>query len=170
MSAALKDAFTYRPPFEIAMSFLDRVPVDLDRMAAALGASVTYDRNMSPRVSGHIRKSGQGYEIAVNAADAAPRQRFTLAHEIAHLLLHRERLDQAGIEDDRMYRSAMSDGVERQANFLAAQLLMPENLLRFACDAGVTDISRMARTFKVSDAAMRIRLSELGLEVIAKTT
>lgn len=162
MSAALSSASTYRTPFEIADRFLDRAPVDLDGMAAALGVSVKRDARMQPGISGHITRVRDGYEIAVNAADAPARQRFTLAHEIAHYLLHRELLD-GGIEDDRMYRSRLGGIVERQANRLAAQLLMPANLVRFACQAGATDVGRLARTFGVSEQAMDIRLRELGL-------
>lgn len=163
MSAALSGASTYRTPFEIADRFLGSAPVDLEGMAAALGVTVNRDARMQPGISGHIARAHGGYEIAVNASDPPARQRFTLAHEIAHYLLHRELLD-GGIEDDRMYRSRLGGVVERQANRLAAQLLMPANLVRFACRAGASDVGRLARTFGVSEHAMDIRLRELGLD------
>lgn len=163
MSASVNSASTYRTPFEIADRFLDRAPVDLDGMATALGVAVKRDVEMPAGVSGHITRTRAGYEIAVNASDPPARQRFTLAHEIAHYLLHRNLLD-GGIEDDRMYRSRLGGFVERQANHLAAQLLMPANLVRFACQAGATDVARLAHAFGVSDQAMQIRLRELRLD------
>lgn len=162
MSGIRANEFAYRAPFEIASSFLDSAPVDLQGMAKALGASVITE-NMAPLVSGHIKRSGNGYEIAINAADAQERQRFTLAHEIAHLLLHRDKLDSGLLEDDRMYRSALSTPEERAANVLAARLLMPENLVRLAHKAGADNASKLANLFGVSQQAMEIRLRELRI-------
>lgn len=154
----------YRTPFEIAASFLDKVPVNLDDMAAALGATVSYDPFMSSSISGHIKRGESGYEIAVNAQDSSVRQRFTLAHEIAHLLLHRDKLDGGLLEDDRMYRSSLSTPEERAANIWAARLLMPEPLVRSEAQAtGVPDSAGLAAVFGVSKQAMEIRLRELRI-------
>lgn len=169
MSAALaaeRAAPTYRPPLEIAAAFLDRAPVPLPQMAAALGLVVDVDAHLPPDVSGLIARvsgvNGDRYRISINGIDNPARRRFTLAHEIAHFLLHREYLD-GEITDDRMYRSRLGDAMERQANRLAAQLLMPGNLVRVAWEAGAHDAAALARTFDVSTQAMEIRLRELGL-------
>ena len=149
-------------PMEIVASFLNRAPVDLHAIAARLGITVTSPRDLPPDVSGSIRRQGEGYLIEINGNDAPRRQRFTLAHEIGHYLLHRDMLD-GGIEDDRMYRSRLSDQVERQANRLAGQILMPPGLVMTAWRAGARDIGRLAETFDVSEQAMEIRLRELTL-------
>lgn len=147
---------------EIVTTFLNRAPIDLQTMATRLGIAVTAPRNLPSDVSGSIRRQGDGYLIEINGNDAPRRQRFTLAHEIGHYLLHRDMLD-GGIEDDRMYRSRLSDQVERQANRLAGQILMPPGLVMTAWRAGARDISRLADTFDVSEKAMEIRLQELGI-------
>ena len=156
----------YRSPMEVVAAFLDRAPVRLLDMAAALGLSVNMAAQLPSGISGQIvrvrRSEGAGYHIDVACQDSAPRQRFTLAHEIAHFLLHREFLD-GGLTDDRMYRSRLGTVMERQANRLAAQLLMPGHLVRVAWDAGATDAAALARAFDVSAQAMEIRLRELGL-------
>lgn len=162
MSAALDFPVTYRTPFEIVNSFLNRAPVDLDGMATRLGITVKYDRAMAANLSGSIGRVRDGYEITVNASDPAVRQRFTLAHEIAHFLLHRDLLDHL-VADDRMYRSGLSNVFERQANKLAGELLMPANLVRLAYSAGGSEAARLAFLFRVSDQAMQIRLRELRL-------
>lgn len=165
MSATLATT-AYRPPMEIAATFLDRAPVALGDMAAALGLAVNMSAALPPGVSGQITRfpgrDGDRYRIEVNRTDGYARRRFTLAHEIAHFLLHRAFLDDE-LTDDRMYRSRLGDPRERQANMLAAQLLMPANLVRLAWNAGARDTTTLARTFDVSEQAMEIRLRELGL-------
>lgn len=168
MSAFLSDdqaAPAYRPPMEVAAGFLDRAPVPLLDIAQALGLPVDMAAPLPADISGQITRlrsaGGDRYHIDVNGRDPDPRRRFTLAHEIAHFLLHREFLDRA-LTDDRMYRSRLGDSMERQANRLAAQLLMPGHLVRVAWEAGARDVGKLARTFDVSVPAMEIRLRELG--------
>ena len=156
----------YRPPMEIAASFLGHAPVSLMEMALALGLTVDMTAHLPPGISGQItrvrRSAGDRYHIDVNDVDGPARRRFTLAHEIAHFLLHREYLDDA-LTDDRMYRSRLGAHMERQANRLAAQLLMPGNLVRVAWRSGARDPASLAQAFDVSGQAMEIRLRELGL-------
>jgi len=68
-----------------------------------------------------------------------------------------------GITDDILYRSEISDWKEAQANRLAADILMPDDLVSAWLDRaralGVEDItSYLAEKFEVSEGAMRIRL------------
>ncbi len=154
------------PAMEVAARSLDRAPVRLLDMASSLGLTVDMDAPLPPGISGQIKRvrhpEGDHYRIDVNRNDGATRRRFTLAHEIAHFLLHREFLD-AELTDDRMYRSRLGDAMERQANRMAAQLLMPEGLVHFAWNLGVHNVALLAGAFDVSEQAMEIRLRELGL-------
>jgi Zn-dependent peptidase ImmA (M78 family) len=100
--------------------------------------------------------------IRINRHDAPVRQRFTVAHEISHYLLHREQIG-SGIRDDVLYRSALSDAREAEANRLAADILMPESAVRAARERlrGMQDdeaVLELAQQFGVSEAAMKIRL------------
>ena len=53
------------------------------------------------------RKLFSGYAIFVNKGDRyKTRQRFTIAHKIAHFILHREAIGD-GIVDDALYRSGL---------------------------------------------------------------
>ncbi|MGH7101706.1 MAG: ImmA/IrrE family metallo-endopeptidase [Acetobacteraceae bacterium] len=165
-ASAYQAAPAYRPPMEVVAWFLDRAPVPLREMAEALGLTVNMSAELPPDISGQIMHTrhadGDRYHIDVNGRDGEVRKRFTLAHEIAHFLLHREFLDNA-LTDDRMYRSRLGSQMERQANLLAAQLLMPANLVRLVWRAGARHISSLSRTFEVSREAMEIRLRELRL-------
>jgi Zn-dependent peptidase ImmA (M78 family) len=61
--------------------------------------------------------------------------------------------------DDALYRSNLSTREEAEANRLAADILMPRHLIaRYIKTYGFADPGFLASTFKVSEAAMRIRL------------
>lgn len=137
-------------------------PIDLQGLAKELGVKVLA-ATLPPGISGEIRPDGRGsYIIRVNRHDSLGRQRFTVAHEIAHFLLHK-RLIGSGISDDALYRSNQSDSVEAEANRLAADIVMPPNLVRqaraVAKSLGSDDIvKQLAEAFHVSPSAMGIRL------------
>jgi hypothetical protein len=138
-------------------------PIKIGSLAKGLGLQVSAS-TLKPGISGEIRPSEApgGFTIRVNRHDAPVRQRFTIAHEIAHYLLHRDQIGQ-GIVDDVLYRSSLSDWREAEANRLAADLLMPRAQVNQALDRaralGVEDIPLyLAGQFRVSEAAMRIRL------------
>jgi predicted transcriptional regulator len=152
-----------KTPVEIVGSFLDRVPVDLEGMARSLGLGVQRDPDMPSDISGKIEKAGAGYRITVNGKHPPQRQRFTLAHEIAHYVLHRDLIGD-GVIDNAMYRSArLSDEIERQANRYAADLLMPAVAVRrLFRREGVRSLADLSERFDVSREAVNIRLKDLG--------
>jgi hypothetical protein len=149
---------------EIVDRFLREVPVQLSALATALGLRVI-SAPLPSGISGEIRPepaSPSGFAIRVNKNDPARRQRFTVAHEIGHYLLHRDEIGD-GITDDVLYRSMLSNSREAQANRLAADLLMPDRLVaewkRRARELGEENVvSFLADKFNVSTAAMKIRL------------
>lgn len=144
--------------------FQQFVPVDVTGLAEALGLNVWEDDDLPKGVSGKLFKDSEdggtaGYSIVVRASDAYVRRRFTVAHEIAHFLLHRNLIGNS-ITDDEWYRSDLSNAQEAEANRLAADILMPDSLLaanikRYGADSGV-----LAPLFEVSEIAMQIRLGQ----------
>lgn len=145
-------------------AFQDAPPIRLPELARALGVPIKA-ATLGPGISGEIRPDGgEGFVIRINRHDPAKRQRFTVAHELAHYLLHRSEIG-TGIEDDVLYRSELSDRREQQANRLAADILMPGDLLAEAREAaeekGVGDVVLyLADLFAVSEAAMRIKVGQ----------
>lgn len=137
-----------------------KAPVPVIRIAHALGLQVYRASRWPNGLSGMIKRiedEGQEYNIYVNASHPETRRRFTIAHEIAHYILHRDSIGD-GITDDALYRSGLSNRLEAQANRLAADILMPWTLLDPIIDEGNTDIPDLARIFNVSESAMSIRL------------
>lgn len=134
-------------------------PVVMLPIAKELGLKVFYvddwDRN---GLSGMIKKDAEaeaGYSIFVNNKHNTQRKRFTIAHEIAHYLLHESEIGD-GIVDDAMYRSGLTNIKEVEANNMAANILMPWHLLsEYTTNSTVDDL---ANRFNVSRSAMSIRL------------
>jgi Zn-dependent peptidase ImmA (M78 family) len=100
------------------------------------------------------------WRIRLNGAEPATRQRFTLAHEFKHIL-------DAAYEDS-IYRHlpagpARDRHIEGICDHFAACLLMPKAWVKSLWCRGVQDLSGLAWRFAVSQAAMLIRLQNLGL-------
>jgi len=126
-------------------------------------------------------RGGRGYELVPVKAgtviiDASllecrsnGRYRFTCAHELAHWILHRELFIRFGISAAMtgIARSAETASIEWQANRLGGCLLMPKCTVKKAfyriCDQIGNVTAVLAEMFDVSQQAMRIRLTELGL-------
>ncbi|HZR31801.1 MAG TPA: ImmA/IrrE family metallo-endopeptidase [Terriglobales bacterium] len=126
-------------------------------------------------IFGAIVRENGGFYIAVNPDQHPNRQRFTIAHELAHFILHykdsSERIEHVDTDFRVSWRNHVSsqgvDWNEIEANRFAAELLMPEHMLRPDVDKfGMLDddaLQRLAALYKVSRLAMRFRLINLGL-------
>lgn len=147
-------------------------PVPIERIVKSCTIRVEY-APLDDTLSGlaHIRDDMP--IIGINTLHAPTRQRFTLAHELAHIQLHRRELERAVHVDRGSLRrdplaAAGVDPIEIEANTFAAELLMPTELLISALKGRSVDleddeaVSALAKRFRVSDAAMRFRLSSLG--------
>lgn len=110
--------------------------------------------------------------IGVNSLHSVTRQRFTIAHELAHFVLHLERLETKVHVDKGVLRrdtlaSEGTDDVEIEANTFAAEFLMPKSLLVTALAGKNLDleddeaIASFAKKFKVSPMALQYRLQQL---------
>jgi len=151
---------------EILNRYLSEHPVKLGHLARELGVAIKVS-SLSTGVSGQIKREGDHYLIRVNRHEARERQRFTIAHELAHFFLHKSIIDSTpdGIKDNVLYRSGEPERIEFEANRLAADIVMPMELVEKALqedfESVVTEatIEGLAARFQVSKAAMEIRLS-----------
>jgi Zn-dependent peptidase ImmA (M78 family) len=115
---------------------------------------------MSPiPVSGSTHWASSRWLIMLNGAEPAVRQRFSLAHELKHILDHRF--------VDVLYRGVRREDrarwTEQVCDFFAGCLLMPRPWVKRAYTTGTQRLSALARRFHVSEAAMQVRLSQIGL-------
>lgn len=138
----------------------NELPIAVGAIARDFGIKVMKS-TMPGSISGEIREVDGVVTIKVNRHDVKERQRFTIAHEIAHFLLHKDRLA-GGIEDDVLYRSRLSDELEREANRLAADIVMPAHLVSAAMQENKNlkvdeRQKKVAEKAEVSIAAIKIR-------------
>lgn len=134
-------------------------PVDLDAIAKGLGARV-YFVDMPDGLSGLVFKVAGGAVVAINAHHHERRGRFSLAHELGHLVL--DHLDRFHIDVQDSDVPDYDWRVERAANEFAAELLMPTDLVR-ARFTDESETAHLAKHFGVSELAMGYRLINLGL-------
>jgi Zn-dependent peptidase ImmA (M78 family) len=151
----------------------DTLPVAVEAIASKLGATIVFEA-MDRGVSGLLVRDKESLVIGVNATHPPVRQRFSIAHEIGHLVLHRGRpmvIDHVRLNLRDENSSAATDYEEIQANAFAAELLMPKDLVlkelrnidpsRNGSEANL--VADLAQAFDVSEQAMEYRLVNLGV-------
>lgn len=119
-------------------------------------------------VFGRNSFSGAAYKkdgikfIIINSSQSKGRQNFTLAHELGHIILH---------DKDIFDITAEYEKLEKEADFFAANFLIPEHLLKMKI-GDVTKISKMdilfvSQKFRVSyETALYRLLSVYGKKKI----
>ncbi len=110
--------------------------------------------------SGMATQTDSGWVIVLHADEAKVRQRFSMIHELKHVL------DDPFIEwlYPTKHSQSPEDRAERICDYFAACVLMPKMWVKRDWAAGgIQDIARLARRYHVSQVAMAVRLSELGL-------
>jgi Zn-dependent peptidase ImmA (M78 family) len=144
--------------------------VDPVAVAKALGAEVVPVRDNS-NSSGMVAREGARIIIGVNTTHPENRQRFTVAHELGHMLLHADQpllVDNDGLSLIGYRRDGEKNDREREANVFAAALLMPKAWVDEAVageEIAVDDdgrVTKLAERFGVSQQAMMYRLMNLG--------
>jgi Zn-dependent peptidase ImmA (M78 family) len=152
---------------------INQAPVPVWEIARAKGARIVPD-SLEGDLSGFLYRDAAQKVIGVNTQHATVRQNFTVAHELAHLLLH----DHEQLHVDRAFptvrlRNDVSsqgvDDAEKEANLFAAEILMPERFLqhdlagRSSLDLYDEDfIPQLAEKYGVSVQALMYRLQYLG--------
>lgn len=157
-------------------------PVPVEEICERLGLYVVYEALPHDTSSVLIRQPNGRQVIGVNAMQAPRRQRFSLAHELGHALLHVSDGPPTGEEAvvsrplEILFRDGLAgqgtDEIEIAANNFAAALLMPPDLVRARFQKRWNQattrrldsvIAALAEDFDVSDQAMRYRLVNLGM-------
>lgn len=144
---------------------------ELGRMICTDGYTTYFDKEtndyaLMPVQSGTVLIDASLLEQSANEG----RLRFTLAHELAHWLIHKK------IYEDISYSAFLNepdnneDAIEWQANYLATAILMPSgkikssfHALRPVCTELSDLIPKMANIYGVSKQAMELRLKSLYL-------
>ena len=150
--------------------FEDKGKLDIIYLAKGLGLDVYAVPNIDNACIEMEELTGE-ISIKINENHPYNRQRFSIAHEIAHYVLHPEELK----NNLRIDRSQRKTDLEREADQLASELLLPEKVLKDYLkteleikDKGAVNnsaISKIIKKFEVSALTAIIRLRALGYYV-----
>jgi len=164
-------------PLAVAKNLLEiygkALPIDVAGITKAQGITIRMEE-LEDSVSGLLVIKANLITVGVNKSHHPNRQRFTIAHELGHFLLHGQET-KIFVDDGPvvLFRNlASSEGTQRQeieANIFAAALLMPEDIIREQLALQPIDafddmsVKHLAGQFGVSVRAITIRLTKLGL-------
>lgn len=108
---------------------IDCVPVDLDKYAQAANAEVRPGRHLKPGEAGNTMCVNGRHYIVVNPSDRPERQRFTVLHEIAHIVLELPSRHADSLDADALFSYAKRLPEEVLCDVFAAECLLPHEFL-----------------------------------------
>ena len=160
-----------------------KVPVDVRSLCRkhAFVMTETLPADVAGMLVPMAPDASKPYAILVNKTHSHQRQRFTMAHELGHLLIHRFTEPHADSAPRVRFRDEKStQGVDRdeiEANQFAAELLMPADLVvqrlrkvgfgspSQELDENAEWLAKLAQEFNVSVHAMSVRIGNLVEEL-----
>lgn len=166
---------------------INEVINDLESVIERFGVKVFYSNMQGFRtpgaISGYSRVNEFGKpEIIVNVNDSPRRQRFTMAHELGHIILHWKwlNLDNQRLDKNNkaiLYRSSLNypdelNDIEYQANEFAAELLLPTDTILSVINHDIVSLKkdififnqiklRIAEAFNVSESFAYTQLNKI---------
>lgn len=145
-------------------NFITNPPIDVYEIAKNEGLEIEVKDfgDKFNNISGYIKPEIR--TIFINSRDPENRRKFTIAHELGHWILHREKLESEPEKYAVLYRIPLGrpqeDPIEQEANCFAANLLVPENMFRDKRQ-GKTE-EQLAQEFNVSRDVIGFRIKHLG--------
>ena len=150
-------------------------PGHLELLAEELGVKKILTRPMAgvqeehPGIDAMLVPLPQGYSVVINEKAPQTRRAYSLAHELAHIMLLEAEDSTESLARTNRYRSASSAAQnwkteERLCDAIAAELLMPEKM--FTAEVGklghsLKHLTYLANLFGTSLTATAIRYWEL---------
>ncbi len=127
-------------------------PIDIERIATAFGFSVVRILSAGDELSGLV--SPRHKLIGVNGNHHPHRQRFTVAHELGHILLNHPPESRCTTKEIAEYN--------READVCASELLIPTQLLApHLLESRTTATGTLSKLFGVSEEAMSVKIKRI---------
>ena len=153
----------------------DMFPIDVETIISDINGTIIECGN-NDLSDGFIKYIDKGepptFEIHLKKETNVQRKRFTLAHELGHLVLHMDFFDKGAraIHDENYYRTA-GDYTEKelQADEFAYSVLMPSKIFMKVADNNMIDhrskynVKAIAQYFGVSELKALTRGRWLGI-------
>lgn len=152
LSIAERQALTFHKIVgSIEPPFPERLIAELPRL---------HIEHVSPwPVSGATHWVNGRWVVVLNGSEANVRQRFSLAHELKHILDHRF----INVIYDGIPLKERHHFIEQVCDYFAGALLVPRPWLKRAWTNGTQSLPELAHRFNVSQAAMNTRLHQTGI-------
>lgn len=150
---------------EVAEIFKYKIGEDIKQIVANLGGKIVYKEydDIFRDDDGTIFVHGpHNFEIHLPNFTGPLRDRFTIAHEIGHYLLH-SRFGKKKIKVSRFSSDSTTDRIEWEANWFAAGFLMPEKEFEKDYQEPLS-LEMIAAKYLVSVDAVRVRAKQLELK------
>lgn len=171
LSAARREALSDLAG-EVLAEFCSSLPVQPANILKSSKLTMSFGRYGSA-FDGMLECKAGRFHVFCNLdrveTEHSPRARFTLAHELAHYYIdeHRNALE-AGKSPPHpsLCEYTSLNPIEREADFFAGRLLMPEERLRDearAAGRGLAGITHLSEIFRTSVTSTAIRYAELDL-------
>lgn len=158
---------------------VDSPPVPVDVLIRRQGIEIAR-KNLDDETSGfvYVDSKTNSTVIGLNVSHSKTRQRFTLAHELGHFVMHKTTGGHLHVDEKDFFvrfrdkhSGDGSDQQEKEANAFAAELLMPKHFLerdvkQLKDGVSISDekaIRSMANRYGVSLQALLFRLGNLNL-------
>lgn len=131
----------------------------LEVIVSELGGKISISDVFDDEQKEQIKVNGEGnFTIYIPNYTSPHRDRFTVAHELGHYVLHSK------FGEIKLIAGRDGDSIaEREANWFAAALLMPKDEFNKKCSDGLNNIE-LSRHFAVSPRAIEVRKKVLGIE------
>ena len=137
------------------------LPVSNLLEVAEINGVIIVEANMSDETLDAVSEwiGDRPFIMLTDNGESAVRRRFNIAHEIGHILLHGD------IESIHDYTSQeLKNVIEKQANYFASCLLLPENgFLKSLLSTNLDFYIELKKYWKVSIQAMIMRTHQLEL-------
>ncbi|SKA85742.1 Zn-dependent peptidase ImmA, M78 family [Paucidesulfovibrio gracilis DSM 16080] len=141
--------------FKDKMSVNDFLSSIMDENNGNVQYSDTVERGETLKVN-----ADGSFVIYLSNATSQLRDNFTIAHELGHYFLHTD----IKAPGDCIHTRRGSNRKEWEANWFAAELLMPAEEFTAAAKEHNNNAYRLATLFEVSPSAAMVRLTALNLD------
>lgn len=173
INLAYQDAKNFRDKLNLDNYCAGQLLKIIDRLQITENVCIKLIRTPFKNIdlSGFIGYKKGAFIIVTNTNHKLGSERFTIAHEIYHLLSNRTKIKEESIIEELEKCSDDEDTQEIMANAFAAELLMPEEILsedvniltKGKNNIDESIIVELQQKYGVSYVAMTKRLNEIGL-------
>ncbi|GEM01926.1 Zn-dependent peptidase ImmA, M78 family [Halolactibacillus halophilus] len=148
-------SFDVRRSLQLGMGPIDNIT----RLCEKLGIIVVFSDLGKTTIDGcSTFYEDRPYIVLNKQGFSSVRMRFTLAHELGHILLH------SGLDKKHINSTVNSKQIEKEANLFASFLLMPEeSFVQDINGLGLDYLLMLKKHWKVSIQAMVFRAEYLGV-------